>query len=107
VIQNKYKGDAINKCGDVAIVGGYNAFGRRATATKQIRVPPHFKLKLQVQLWKIDSWDNEKMQIYVDGFLWEARWGFSDGGTELCGAGGNGYGEKIYDIEFLVTHNSP
>jgi len=47
------------------------------------------------------------MQIYIDGFLWEARWGFSDGGTDICGAAGNGAGEKVYDIEFLITHNSP
>jgi hypothetical protein len=42
-------------------VGGFNAFGRRATVAKTIRLPPHYKLKIKVQLWRIDSWDNEKM----------------------------------------------
>lgn len=32
-----------------------------------------------MQLWKIDSWDNEKMQVFVDGWIWEAVWGVHDG----------------------------
>lgn len=45
------------------------------------------------------------MQIYVDGFLWEAKWHWSQG-SNLCGAGNN-WKEKVYDIDFLVPHNSP
>lgn len=39
----------------------------------------------------------------MDGFLWEARWGYTDGGEKLCGD----QNEKLYDVEFLVPHNSP
>lgn len=47
------------------------------------------------------------MIVYVDGFIWEARWGFSDGGLDLCGGSGDKSTEKVYDIEFVVPHNSP
>jgi hypothetical protein len=47
------------------------------------------------------------MMIYVDGFLWEARWGFTDGGSQLCGSNNDNWNEKIYDIEFTLPHNSP
>jgi hypothetical protein len=60
----------MTKCDKVGLVGGYGAFGKGATALKQLNLPPHYKLKVNVQLWKIDSWDNEVMFVLVDGFLW-------------------------------------
>lgn len=35
-------------------MGGYAAFGRRAVASKGFKVPPHYKLKINVQLWKYE-----------------------------------------------------
>ena len=58
--------------------------------------------------FRINSWDNEKMQIYVDGHLWEARWGYTDGGSQLCGTSQNAkFIEKVYEVEFLIPHNTP
>lgn len=58
-----------------------------------------------MQLWKIDSWDNEIMFVLVDGFIWQAKWHYSEG-ANLCGAA-NDWKEAFYNIEFEVPHNSP
>lgn len=54
---------------------------------------------------RIDSWDNEMMFVLVDGFLWSAKWHYSEG-ANLCGAA-NDWKEAFYNIEFEVPHNSP
>jgi hypothetical protein len=50
------------------MVGGYNYFGRRASATTYVRnIPPHRYLRIRVNLHAVASWDNEEMRIDVDG----------------------------------------
>lgn len=34
--------------------------------TKTFKIPPHTRLRLQVLVYKVDSWDNEKFIIEVD-----------------------------------------
>lgn len=51
-VKNAYKDNKFSSCGSVSLVGGYAAFGTRATAKKGFKVPPHYKLKINVQLWK-------------------------------------------------------
>ncbi len=55
-------------CTGVALFGGFDVFGAGATMTKSIgNLPSHNALRLRVQFWKIDSWDNEFAKIIVDG----------------------------------------
>jgi len=55
-------------CGGVSLVGGFNVFGAGASAKKTFVIPAaHKRLRLTVQLWKIDSWDGEWLFIDVDG----------------------------------------
>ncbi|CAD8105868.1 unnamed protein product [Paramecium primaurelia] len=105
VVKKAFKGNTFSKCDKISLVGGYGAFGKGATALKQLTLPPHYKLKINVQLWKIDSWDNEIMFVLVDGFIWQAKWHYSEG-ANLCGAA-NDWKEAFYNIEFEVPHNSP
>jgi len=49
------------------MVGGFNIFGVGATAEKKFTIPSHKKLRLQMTIFKIDSWDDEWMMIKVDG----------------------------------------
>jgi hypothetical protein len=49
--------------------GGYAKFGARAVALKQFDLPPHHTLTIKVQMWKIDSWDNEEFYVWVDDQL--------------------------------------
>jgi hypothetical protein len=46
------------------------------------------------------------MQVFVDGFLWQAKWHYAEG-DNLCGQGHNKWNEKKYEVEILVPHNSP
>lgn len=70
--------DAFTKCGETFLVGGYNKFGAKATATREFKVPPHGKLRVQVVFYKIDSWDNEWFYLTVDNKrVFEKQIGFS------------------------------
>jgi hypothetical protein len=83
------------------ILGGPLAFGKKAALAKTFKVPPHYQLRINVQIWKIDSWDYERMIVLADGFQWETIWGHDDEGTALCGAGGEDDGawkESIYNV---------
>lgn len=35
------------------------------------------------------------------------KWGFTEGGKQLCGGSKIPNNDKVYDVEFEVTHNSP
>lgn len=56
--------------------------------------------------YRIDSWDNEIMFVLVDGFLWQAKWHYSEG-NYICGGGNKDWKTAFYNIEFEVPHNSP
>lgn len=48
---------------------------------------PHYKLKIQFQFWKVDSWDDEEAYLYVDRKLgWKQAFSFSEG-VHICGGG--------------------
>lgn len=34
---------------------------------------------IYIEILRLDNWDGERMQVFIDGFLWEARW-TSEGG---------------------------
>ncbi|CAD8106310.1 unnamed protein product [Paramecium primaurelia] len=109
VIQNQFQAtsDIITKCNEKTIIGGLKTFGLKTTATKFIKLPPHYKLKFNIQLWKLGEWEKEVFSIYIDGVPWEMKWGFTEGGIRLCGGPESKHSDKIFDIEFEIAHNSP
>lgn len=48
------------------MIGGYNVFGKGASAEKTFNVPPHKRLRIEATVYKIDSWDNEWFFLKVD-----------------------------------------
>jgi len=57
------------------MIGGYNIFGLKASAEKTFEIPPHHRLRLQMTIFKIDSWDNEWMYVKVDGVdVYKQQW---------------------------------
>jgi len=50
----------------VPLLGGYEKFAGRVVISNILKMKPHYKLKLKVLFAKIDSWDNEALQIKVD-----------------------------------------
>jgi len=63
------------------LVGGFNIFGAKALARKSWTVPKHKRMRIMVQMWKIDSWDGEFLFIDVDGSrIWQKALSFASGG---------------------------
>jgi hypothetical protein len=47
----------VTSCGEIKLFGGYEVFGEGAIARKVFNMPKHTKVRIQVQLWKIDAWE--------------------------------------------------
>lgn len=87
----------LSKCNTLAIL--YN---------DRFNIPEHSRVRLLVQLWKIDSWDNEWLYINVDGVrLWERQLGFSNGGRPICGSANANWNELILDVDEIFEHTEP
>jgi hypothetical protein len=60
---------ALTNCGILQnIMGGLNSFKNLAYLERLFnQLPPHFRLNFAFRFIKIDSWDAEKMQLYLNG----------------------------------------
>lgn len=56
---------------------------------------------------RIGEWENDAIQVYVDGVLWQMKWGFTEGGKQLCGGPPSKNSDKVFDTEFELPHNAP
>jgi hypothetical protein len=69
----------------------------------------HNRLYLQLQFWQIDSWDNERASVLVDGVeVWGQN--FQHGGSTavgLCGSNNAGWAEQVVDISVAFDHINP
>ncbi|CAK58841.1 unnamed protein product (macronuclear) [Paramecium tetraurelia] len=94
-------------CMGTLLFVGYNAFGSRTTVSKIFTLPPHFKINLQLQFWKIDSWDNEIAQVYVDQQIGWQLAQFGTQGTDICGTVMDEYREMSFNLNLIVQHSGP
>jgi hypothetical protein len=55
-------------------------------------MPPHYRLKVKVNFWKIGSWNNERGSISVDGKeIWGRNYTVSEGyQNTICGVNSPG-----------------
>lgn len=58
--------DANSLCAGVRLFGGYQLWGRGTYIQKTFTLPPHQKVRVQLQFWKIDSWDNERAALFAN-----------------------------------------
>ncbi|CAK72298.1 unnamed protein product (macronuclear) [Paramecium tetraurelia] len=100
---SKAQTDNFFTCSGASVFGGPKAFGKGAIVTKQFQLPPHFQIKIQVEVWKFDAWDTQRQFFYLDNYLWETMWTGSDG-TKRCAtpAGGN---VNSFPVDQTITHN--
>lgn len=55
-------------CAGVNIFGGYSQLGKGDSLSKVFfNLPPHSRILIKVSIWGIDSWDNERFSVMVDG----------------------------------------
>ena len=57
----------MNDCSGKYLVGGFDIMGVGASAKKTFDIPSHKRIKIQSNIYKIDSWDGENMIVKVDG----------------------------------------
>ncbi|CAK58875.1 unnamed protein product (macronuclear) [Paramecium tetraurelia] len=88
-------------CGTVRLLGGYDGFGKGASATMFIQLPPHHTIQITLEFWKIDTWDSEIFFIYLDQVS-AFQQAYIMGGTQTCG---KIQGETIQQISITKPHN--
>lgn len=95
-------------CSGVQLFGGFKLFGKGAAIQKQFPLPTHNKFVLRFQFWKIDSWDNEQMMVYVDNILVHKQ-AFRNQGfkVSVCGAANKGWNEEVEDVQISLDHTAP
>ena len=69
-------------------------------------LPLHNAMRLRLQFWKIDSWDNEFAKIIVDGIeVWSRQFIYYQGFPgSICGQNYNEWNENIVDIDVTFNH---
>lgn len=94
----------VSKCGDVSLVGGYGKFGKGAVASKTFNTAAQAGLRLQVQLWKIDSWDGEELFVTMNGQkVYSITLGLNDPqSASICGNPNSAWMERIIDVDVRV-----
>ena len=56
-------------CGEYKMLGGFNMFGKGTILTKFITLPPHYLVRVNFNMFKINSWGDEDFVVYLDGDL--------------------------------------
>ncbi|KAM3141453.1 hypothetical protein pb186bvf_006571 [Paramecium bursaria] len=93
-------------CGGTTVVGGPKSFGKGAVASKEFKnLPPHFQVKVNLQLWKFDEWDETLVILDIDGSYWNTVWSPSQTLTKICDTPSNKVGQYKQDVEFVFSHS--
>ncbi len=82
-------GDTTNCDGD-EILGGYDQLGKDSPVERTFDLYGimHSQLRVSGELYAIDSWDDEKMRIELDGTkIWDKKFSVWDFDSKYCGAG--------------------
>ncbi|CAD8182793.1 unnamed protein product [Paramecium octaurelia] len=94
----------ITKCGSAKIIGGYDKFAHKQAATKLLQLPPHYRMKISLTLYIIDTWDsNEFFQVYVDQLLaYNVKYSGLTGTENICGQVNRN--DSIHQISMELDH---
>jgi len=91
-------GTPVVTCGGWTVIGGYNNYGGGAWVARDFTLlgVPHTELRGDISFIKIDSWDGESAQLYLDGaYAWSRAMVYNEG-SQVCG-----YGSDWNEIEAL------
>ncbi|KAL4495999.1 hypothetical protein ABPG72_015421 [Tetrahymena utriculariae] len=93
-------------CNGKTILGGAYLSSHNAQISRQFTgLQPHWSIAIGYTLYKIDSWENENVQLLVDGnVVATTTKGIQDGGTNLCGR--VQFNDLIIQVPLNFTHTS-
>ncbi|CAK66672.1 unnamed protein product (macronuclear) [Paramecium tetraurelia] len=94
--------DHIASCAGQQIIGGYAAFGSGTAVQKLFYLPPHYKLRINLNFWKLGCWDNEVQYIIIDDIVWQQTFSCAQGFSQC----GKSYQDYLSQVEIITTHNS-
>ena len=92
-------------------VFGAHTFGQTHLIQKEFyNLPSHIGVEVSFDLLKMDSWDNEKWNFYMDGTSYYSNY-FGHDGNDWCGDapnyfGNNKYNEKFYPVLESILHTN-
>ncbi|CAD8127669.1 unnamed protein product [Paramecium sonneborni] len=95
----------ISTCKEKNIIGGYTKFGYKQAAMKFLQLPPHYRVKIELTLYIIDSWNNnEYFQVYIDqDLVYNVEYFTEQGQSNFCGI--DYFNDQIHEIKFEINHN--
>ncbi|CAD8195449.1 unnamed protein product [Paramecium pentaurelia] len=101
ILKQSQQSTIITDCQDKTIFGGYGVLGVGGIAEKQFFIPHHSQLRLQITLYKIDSWDGEIIIIEIDDeMIWDSsQYQYNEG--NLCGTD---YPDKLIYLDLIIRH---
>ncbi|CAD8130979.1 unnamed protein product [Paramecium sonneborni] len=102
ILSNNYNEKIFTTCKSSLLFGGYNAFGTNTIVSKQFNMPPHYKINITFEFWKIDCWDTEFAYIITEDTFWSRSYTCTQG-EQQCG-GAVGWDEYIQSITFEMNH---
>ncbi|CAD8162503.1 unnamed protein product [Paramecium octaurelia] len=93
----------ITQCDSEQIIGGYQRFAHQQAATKLLQLPPHYRMKISLTLYIIDTWDNgEFFKVFVDQLLvYNVEYTRFMGTQQVCG---QGHFDSIHQISMELNH---
>ncbi|CAK59954.1 unnamed protein product (macronuclear) [Paramecium tetraurelia] len=113
LIKNPYNGASVHTydCGGNTILGGYQIFGcylsTKTSLMKYFRLPPHYKVRVDITFWKIDDWQANVQKFYIIIDQWTQTWQFANNaGSDQCGGSGTDFSALQYNDFSLHTLNS-
>ncbi|KAL4474455.1 hypothetical protein ABPG72_007854 [Tetrahymena utriculariae] len=93
-------------CGDKIILGGAYLSSQNAFISRSFTgLQPHWQVTIGYTLYKIDQWNNQSVQLIVDGSIKETTIrSTNDGDSNICG--NLKYNDQIIKISRTFTHDS-
>ncbi|CAD8213932.1 unnamed protein product [Paramecium pentaurelia] len=96
----------IYDCAGSFLYGGYGIFGVGAKISKQLELPPHTKIKFNIDIWKLDDWYEEYIQIIIDEQIYKSQLLYYSQGSQICGLLETNENELIIPIEISISHTA-
>merc|ERR1712025_1559032 len=93
----------VQNCGSLgSVCGGYNTKGKSHDIKKTFTKLPDGNYKISLDFIKIDSWDNEKAYVTVNGKqCWTKT--FQGEGKQICGSKNNGWNEAKVKVTCVAA----